>query len=874
MKMPRWLRWRSRDELDEEIRAHLDFAIQAGIDRGLSPEEARYGALREMGNVTRVKERARERDPLFYFELAAKDVRYALRNLRRNPSFTLAATLSLALGVGVNCAIFSLADGLMLRPLDVRHPEQIVHVGAAVPRGPGRLSYREYAAYRDRTRTLAGLVAERLDLFALQATDAEQARIAFGDFVSGNYFSVFGVQPGLGRAFLPEEDSPAAKDIAGLLSYSSWQNRFQSDPHIVGRRIKVNGQPVTVIGVLPEKFIGTNYFLHTEIYLPLAAGARVLARNRYLTDPDPANLGVYGRLKPGVSAKSAQAEFAVLAKQMLEKFPDLDRQRTAMIEPEITARLEADPDDAQLIYVFLAIAGAVLLVACLNVANLLLGRSSARVKEITIRQSVGASRGRLIAQMLTEGAVLGALGAGGGLLLASWVIHFLAAIQISPDFPSSFPARLDGRVVMVALGAAAFAVLISSLWPAIRATRVDLNSPLKSGPDARHALRGRSVAVTVQTALATMLLVAAALFVKSFVLTSRANPGFRVDNVLVVSFDPALGGYTNAKAQAFYQAVEDRVNHLPGVASAAMGSHLPMGDNSQFNAVAADRAQNRSGVMFDRVEPRYFATMAVPLLEGRPFDDSDKPSTPGVAIVNQALARRFWPNGGAVGKTVRFGDGPRARVLEVVGVAGNGKYQSSIDAFEPYLYVLNRQFMNPQMTLFVHTAGDPAAMTSAIRDAVKAVAPDVPVYDVHTMREVFDGHGLLPARLMALTVGAVGAIGLLLGVLGLYAVIAFAVARRTREIGIRMALGATAKSILQRVLASGLIVTGSGVAIGLAGAFALTRYLAQFLDRVSTHDPAAFAGVPALLVAAALAACWAPARRAAKVDPAVTLKYE
>ena len=450
----------------------------------------------------------------------------------------------------------------------------------------GWLSEREYDAYRDRTQTLAGLIAEDPQSLAVQSSDDAGSHIALGTFVSGNYFSVFGVPMAMGRTFLPEEDTPAAKELVALLGASAWRQRYHSDPNILGRRIKVNGQPVTIAGVLPEQFIGTNYFLRTELYMTLAARNRIMERNSFQTEAGPPQAAVYGRLKRGIGVKQAQAEFAVLAKRIEPRPAAGEEQATATVLPDLTARKLSDPDDVPLSYTLLGIAAMVLLVACLNVANLLLGRTSARVKEITIRQSVGASRGRLIAQMLTEGAVLGALGAGGGLLLASWAIHLLAAVQISPDFPSSVPARLDGRVVLVALGAAAFAVLVSSLWPAIRGSRVDLNSPLKHGPAARHALRGRNVLVTAQTALATMLLVSGALFVKSFVLTSRANPGFRVDNVLVMSFDPALGGYNNAQAQAFYRQVEERVNQLPGVHSAALASILPMGHASSFNAIA------------------------------------------------------------------------------------------------------------------------------------------------------------------------------------------------------------------------------------------------------------------------------------------------
>lgn len=872
MRIPRWLRWRSRQELDEELAAHLEAETAAGIGRGLAPEEARFAALRKMGNTTRLKERAREHDPVFFFENIVKDIRYALRSLRRNPGFTIAAVLSLALGIWVNCTIFSFADALLLRPLDVRNPGEIVHVDATSPRGPADFSYREYLTYRDQTQTLAGMIAETSEFFALQTEDHDQARFAFGHCVSANYFSVFGVQPAVGRSFLPEEDSAGLNEIPAMLSYPSWQIRFNSDPRIVGRRIKIDGEEATIVGVLPERFLGTSYFLRAEVYVPLAARERVLARNRYRNaHPETVGVSVYGRLKPGVNATAAQTEFAALAKQMRLKFPDLDPESTITVLPDIAARLQQDPDDARLIFVLLGIAGAVLLVGCLNVANLLLGRASARVREIAIRQSVGAGRGRLISQMLTESAVLAALAMGAGLLLAGLAIAYYSTVQISPDFASYFPVRLDGRVFLSAAGVSVCALVFSSLWPAIRASRVDLAAPLKRAPG---SFRGRYVLVAAQTALATMLLVSAALFVKSFLLTSRANPGFRVDNVLIAQFDPSLGGLSDEQAQTFYRDVGERVRALPGVRSAAWGSHLLMGTNAPFWPVTPEGATQPTGVMFSRVDPEYFATMAVPILSGRGFDGGDRSGSPGVAIVNQALADRFWPKGDAIGEKVRFGQGRGARTLEVVGIAGNGKYQVTVDEYQPYIYLASRQSLNPAMTLFVYTAGDPAAMAPAIRAAVNTISADVPVHEFHTMREMFEQHGLLPARLMAQMVGTMGVIGLALGVLGLYAVIAFAVSRRTREIGIRMALGAPARSILRSVLTSGVRVTLAGVAAGLLGAFFLTRFAAEFLDRVGPHDFLAFAGVPAILLAAAVAACWVPARRASKVDPSVTLRYE
>jgi predicted permease len=572
-------------------------------------------------------------------------------------------------------------------------------------------------------------------------------------------------------------------------------------------------------------------------------------------------------------------EFAALAQRLEKVFPESNRQRSAGVLPIVASRMAADPDDARLIFLLFGIAAIVLLVGCMNVANLLLGRASARGREIAIRQSVGASRGRLLAQLLTESVVLAGLGAGAGLLLSEWAIRYFASVQISPDFPGNLPARLDGRVLAYTLVAALAAVVVSGLWPAIRATKVDLISPAKRAgePGRSHSFRGRNLLVTMQTALAAMLLISASLFVKSFVLASRGNPGFRVENVLVMAFNPRLAGFSNARAQAFYREVEERVSRLPGVRSAALASHIPLGPDSQSNPVSPATGaveQEPLSVMFDRVGPGYFATMAVPILEGRPIDDRDKGRAPAIAVVNEALARRFWPNGNALGQRIRFGGWAAAPVLQVVGIAGNGKYQSAIDKFEPYLYIPERQLDLVPMTLFAYTAGDPARMASVIRAEVNAAAPDMPVYNVHTMKEIFEVHGLLGARMMAQMVGAMGVIGLTLGVLGVYVVMAFVVMRRTREIGIRMALGATSASILWNVLASGVKVTLAGIAIGLLGAFALTRYAADFLDRVDPHDPAAFIGVSLLLLAAALAACWTPARRASRVDPTVTLRYE
>jgi len=595
-----------------------------------------------------------------------------------------------------------------------------------------------------------------------------------------------------------------------------------------------------------------------------------------LTDPKRRDLVLFGRLKPGLNVEAAQAEFSGLAERVEKPFPQADRQRTALVQSEIKGRLQADPDDVRLILLLLAIAAMVLLLACANVANLLLGRASARVKEMTIRQSVGAGRGRLISQLLTESAVVAGLGAGAGLLLALGAIRYFASIKVASDFPGGFAARLDLRVLAYTLAAAALAVILSGLWPAICATRVDLVSPTKERAPRRARLWGRHAVVTVQTALAAMLLISASLFVKSFLRARAANPGFRVDHVLTASFDPSLVGYSEQRARAFYQELLEQVRMLPGVRNATLGSHIPMGPGSQWDRVTPIGIETTEplSVMCDSVEPGYFASMATDVVKGRAFDARDRPGAPGAAIINQELARRFWPNADALRRQIQFGVGKRAAVLEVIGIARNGKYQATIDLPAPYIYVSFPQQFRSNMTLFVQTADDPLSLAPTLRREVQSLAPDVPVYGIHSMRETFDAHGLLASRIMAQMVGATGVIGLLLGVAGLYAVVAFAVARGTREIGIRMALGATSGSVRRKVLTSGLKLAIIGGALGVAAALALTRYLREFLDQVNPQDPAAFVGVSILLLVVTLAACWIPARRASRVDPAITLRYE
>ena len=868
-RLPRWLRWRSSQEFDEEIAGHLDAGTRAGIERGLTPEEARYAALRQIGNVTRLKERAREADPLFWIESIAQDVRYALRGLARHRSFTLAAVLSLALGIGANSAIFSLVDAIALRPLPVPRPSEIVRVFASTPQHRLEfLSYREYTALSAQNQTLGPLTAEQDGFLAVQSGADELARFAYADFVSGNYFGVLGVPAALGRTFTAQEDTPSMGELPVVLSHQAWEGKFHSDPGIVGSPVHVNAHLATIVGVLPEDFVGTLRGANPEVYLPLHAMPRVDPENTSLTDPLNRALNLLGRLQPGLKLASVQAEFAHLGGVLERAYPDSERDRNFSVLTDLNGRFQLSPGYQEGTIALLLMAFAILWMACINVANLLLGRASGRAKELTIRLSVGASRGRLIAQLLTESVLLAALGTGAGLLLGGWAIHLLASIRIPSDIPIAIAARMDERVLLYSLAAMILAVLLFGLTPAFRATKIDLVSPVKEAGG-----RGpRRLLVSVQAGLSVLTLILGGLFAKNSFAAADTNPGFRLKNVLLMTFDPSMTGHTRAQTENFYRQIQERVRALPGVRQVALGSHVQLSE-SYDAAVFYRDGESLGDIIFTKVEPDFFQVMETPVIRGRAISDRDTDQSPRVAIVNETFAKRFFPSGDALGRRIRMDSG-RGPEMEIVGVARDAKYTDVSEPPTPYVYLPFAQNYQPRMTLFVVTAQDPAAMAAPVRAQVRAVLPDAVTFDVRSMQNVFDTFGLIRIRLTAQLTGTMALMGLTLTMLGLYAVMTFLVGRKTREIGIRMALGATRGEAQALVLRAGLLPTLAGAASGVAASFASTHYLAALFGHISPHDPEVFLGVPALLLLVGLAACWAPARRAANVDPAVTLKYE
>ncbi len=869
MRLPRWLRWRSPLELDDEIAAHLEAEMRAGVERGLTPEEARYEALRRMGNVTRVRERAREGDPLFWLESIAKDARYAIRGLARNRSFTIAAVLSLGLGIGANSAIFSLVDAIALRPLPVTRPSEIVRVFASTPQHRLEfLSYREYTTLSGQNQTLGPLTAEQDGFLAVQSSPNELARFAYADFVSGNYFAVLGVPAALGRTFTAQEDTPSMGDLPVVLSHQAWEGKFHSDPDIIGSEVRLNARMATVVGVLKEDFAGTLRGANPEIYLPLHAMPRVDPGSTSLSNPLNRPFSLLGRLKPGQKLAAAQTEFANLGRGLERAYPDSERERNFAVLTDIDGRFQLSPGYEPGTIMLLLMAFIILWMACINVANLLLGRASGRAKEITIRLSVGASRGRVIAQLLTESLLLAALGTGAGLLLGSWAIHFFASIRVPSGIPVSVAARMDERVLLYSFAAMMVSVLLFGLTPAFRATKVDLVSPIKEG----GGRAPRRLLVSVQAALSVLTLILAGLFAKNSLAAADADPGFRIKNVLLMTFDPSMTGHTRAQTENFYRQIQERVRALPGVRQVALGSHVQLGE-SYDAAVFSRDGENLGDIAFTRVEPGYFETMSTPIVRGRAIEDFDTEKSPRVVVVNETLANRFFPGGDALGRHIRM-DTDKGPEMQIVGIAHDAKYTDLSEPPTPYVYLPFAQNFQPRMTLFVVTAQDPAAMAAPVREQVKAISPDAVTFDVRSMQNVFDSFGLIRIRLTAQMTGAMGLMGLALTVLGLYAVMTFLVGRKTREIGIRLALGATRGEAQALVLRAGLLSTLTGVAAGVGASFAATYYLAPILRHISPRDPEVFLGVPILLLLVALAACWAPARRAAKIDPAVTLKYD
>ncbi|HEU4769963.1 MAG TPA: ABC transporter permease [Pyrinomonadaceae bacterium] len=813
--------------------------------------------------------------------LLLHNTRYAARTLLKRPGFLFVAVLTLALGIGANTAIFSLVNTVLLRSLPVERPSEIVAVSV---RGEGdsmsAMSYPNYLDFRDRNEVLSGLLVYRFVPLSLSRSGVNQRIWAYE--VSGNYFDVLGVKPLHGRTFLPEEDKTRLSHPVVVLSYDGWQRRFAGDPEVVGKDILINNHQFRVIGVAPEGFIGTEYVYAPDLWLPASMMGWAEPGSNSLDRRGDNNFFAVGRLKPGVEAGQAEASLNLIAQQLAREYPDTNEGQSiklgapGFIIPELRGAV------VSFTWVLMAAVALVLLVTCTNLAGLLLARAADRRREIAIRLAMGANRFRLIRQLLTESLMLSIAGGAAGILLALWMLKALLAFKPPIDFPLTLDVGLDWRVMLFSLAVSLITGVVFGLVPALQTTRPNLLNTLKetAAQGGAGRTRLRSVLVVAQIAISLVVLIAAGLVVRTLQQLQTMNPGFDPQNALSMSFDLSLQGHDQPRAQQFYREVAERVRALPGVKSAAVTSYIPLSLNYNGRSIHVEgepekRGANAPAAMNAMLGPRYFETMNTPVLHGREFTDQDQEKSEQVVIVNETFVREFMPaaktTGDAVGKRVRWNN--ESPFMAIVGVARDGKYFNISEEPRAFIWAPLTQDYNSSGSLVVRTNGSPEAMFAAVRKEVNALDPNLPLFDVQTLQEHLR-LALFPARIAATVLGVFGLVALLLSAIGIYGITSYAVAQRTHEIGIRMALGAQLSDVLKLVLNHGLKLTLIGAAIGIVGAYAATRAITSVLYGVSATDPLTFVSVSLLLIVVALVACYVPARRATKVDPLVALRNE
>ncbi|MFL6227275.1 MAG: ABC transporter permease [Pyrinomonadaceae bacterium] len=800
------------------------------------------------------------------------DLKYSARLLLKSPGFTFVAVLSLALGVGANTAIFSLVNTALLRPLPFSEPDQLMFLAEQSRAGDrGNLAYPNFKDWQERAKSFAGMAVYRGGSFSL--TGGDYAVRLQGRTVSGNFFELLGVQPELGRAFTAEDDKLGAAKTA-LISHGLWLERFGGDTTVVGREIKLDSETVTVVGVLPQWL---EFLRRDDIYVPI--GPTLTEQSGYLERGN--HFGLYGvaRLKPGVAPAQARAEIEGLAAQLEREYPETNSGVGAQVMP-LAERWVENLKPALL--VLLAAVAFVLLIACVNVANLALARGAERQREIAVRVALGAARWRIVRQLLSESMLLALLGGGAGLLLGSWLLDGLLALAPA-DAIQLTHVSLDGRVLWFTLGVSLVTGLLFGLVPALNASHPDLNAALKEGgrslaDSSREGLR-RALLVA-EVGLALVLLVGAGLMLRTVRQLTRVDVGFDADHLLTARFNlPADTYKENPRRLAFYDECLTRVSALPGVSGAALTFSLPI-DGSNWNSVfvAADlpvpaRADIPSSA-FTPVSGNYFSTMNIPVLRGRAFNSTDTADGQRVVVINETMARRLWPGQDAVGKRIKQG-WPEAKTpwREVIGVVADVKLNGVERETPLQSYLPLTQEPARSLVLVARTKGDPRPLGASVEQAMHSIEKDLPVFAVRSMDEILNS-AIAQQRLLMTLLAGFSVVALLLAAVGIYGVISWSVNRRTHEIGIRMALGAQTSDVLRLVIGQGMRLALAGVVVGLVSAFGVTRLMKGLLFGVSASDPATFVGIAVLLALVSFAACYLPARRATQVDPMIALRHE
>jgi predicted permease len=810
-----------------------------------------------------------------------QDLRYSFRLLARKPGFTIVAVLTLALGIGANTAVFSVVSAVLLRSLPYDAPERLVVVSEAIEKEPRPVSYPNFLDWQAQNEVFDSVAAHCPTVITY--TTAERAERVQGEMVSDNYFSLLGVTPVQGRAFLPEENSSPGSGPVVILSYGCWRNMFGADPSLVGRRLKLNGADYTVIGIAPEGFKG--FSAEADMWVPMAMYHTLwpqTAQFNFLANRDVHFHRVLGRLKPGVDRARAQAEMETIAARLEQDYPKENANRNALVIPA-QERLVGDVRPA--LFVLLVAVAFVLLIACANVASLMLAKAAARGREIAIRQALGAGRFRLVRQLLTESTVIALIGGAAGLLVAVWGVDLLVSI-LPVSLPKFATAGIDRGVLAFTLTVSLLTGLVLGLVPALQASKLDLRESLNEGGrslgGSSKGRRTRSLLIVSEIALALMLMIGAGLMLKSFRQMQTAQTGFAPDGLLTMRFDVPNKKYEGAERLRVGQRLIERLETVAGIQSVAITFTDPFlwdGINRGFTVegMPPDPPGAQDSVYFHDISPNYFHTMEIPFVAGRDFTTADDNTASRVAIVSQAFARRYWPGEEAVGKRIKYGPlDSKHSWMTIVGVVGNVKFvnlRHDLDAF-PIVYVpLLQSEVVINLNVMARTRGNPAAMVSSIRNEIQRFDAEMPVYNISTMQERL-AEQASETRSYTLLMGLFASLALMLSVVGIYGVMSYMVSERTREIGIRMALGAGRGDVLRLVITQGMGLAAAGIAIGLGGAILLTRFMESLLYGVSATDPMTFAALSLLLAGVALVACFIPARRATKVDPMVALRHE
>jgi predicted permease len=872
--------FRGRDlerNLDDELDFHLQMEIDHNLRIGMNPREARSAALRRFGGIAQIKEIYRETRGLAIMEILWQDLRFGWRTLRRDPAFSIVAFLCLTLGVGANAAVFSWMEGILFRPFPlVTHQERLVAIAGNDRGVPGHtdVSWPDFQDLQRSCTLCDAFIVDRITSTTLSV--GERAERSPASVVSANYFDSLGVHPILGRGFQPAEDFGRNAHPVTVISYQLWQERFHGDPAIIGKTQMLNGTPHTIVGVAPEGFHGTFVGWAMQFWVPLSMQEKFDSGGYKLEDRGARWIEGFVRLKPGVARQQAQAEISALAKQLETAYPATNRGRGMQLYPLWQTPFNNAGTLLPTLEIMLAVAVFVLLIACANVSNLLLVRSFRRRNEMTVRLAIGSGRARLVRQLITEGLILSALSAAGGAALAYGCRNLFVLLLPPRGGVSMFlPGGVDWRVLALSAGVCILSTLLFALAPAMQASQIDLASALKSestgvvGGGRRAVVR--SALVVVQVALSFVLLVGAGLLVQSLRALQNTSPGFSTNGVLATTIDFAAAGYNPQRIKGFQDELIDRLQALGGVESAAFARTAPFTYRSNSSAPIAVEGyetppDQQLNADYNEIGPAYLATMGIPLVSGREFTRADNETAPPAAVINEFMAAQYWRGQDAVGRRFQV----NGRWVQVVGIAKNSKYRNLTDPAGPFFYIAMRQSIMGS-NLQLRTSLRPETMAKALVREIHQLDTNLAPGEVITMQEQVDRTTAVRRAAVAM-LAVFGGLALVLASIGLYGVMSNTVSQSTRELGLRMALGAETPDLLRRVLSQGLALTGGGIVVGAAVAMVSTRLIVGLLYHVSPRDPWAFAIASVSLVLASVAACFLPAWRAARTDPVRALR--